>query len=114
MTRSANDLEQQAEASRQALQKDVQALKEKVRPRRVMNDAVDRAKDKGRRMAARTSAQAKDLALRTGSQARTLAARTTAQARANPVPFAVAGAAVLAGAGWLAARSWKKRRRRLA
>lgn len=110
MTQSTGELERQAEASREALQRDVGALKEKVRPKRMMGDAVARAKDKGRAMAARTGAQAKDLAVRTTSQAKGLAAKTTAQAKANPVPFAVAGGAVLAGAAWLVARSWKKRR----
>lgn len=124
MTMSADELERQNDASRAALSQDVQALKEKVRPRRLMSDAVMSAKGKGRRMAeatsaraqdlaARTTSQAKVLASRTSAQAKSLARRTTAQAKVHPIPFAVAGGALLAGAAWLVAWNWKKRRDRL-
>ena len=89
MTRSPAELEPGIEASRQALARDVAALRERATPRRLLNDAVETARSRGRRAGAR--------ALRTASSR----------------PFQLSlGGAILAGVGaWLLARLIASRRK---
>jgi hypothetical protein len=89
-TRSPAELEPGIEASRQALARDVRALKEKAAPRQMLNDAVAtvgaRSREAGRR------------ALRTASS--------------NPVWLSVIGGLVVAGGGaFLLVRLLAARRR---
>jgi hypothetical protein len=51
--RSPDELEPGIEASRQALARDVAALRERAAPRRLFNDAVETARIQGRRAGAR-------------------------------------------------------------
>ena len=87
MTRSPAELEPEIEASRQALARDVAALKERAAPRRLMGDAVEKARDQGRRAGARL--------LRTASS--------------PPFQVAVVGAILAGVAAWLLARRRKAR-----
>lgn len=92
MMRSPEDLEPGIEASRQALARDVAALRERATPRRLMGDAVETVRLRGR--------QAGDRLIRT--------------AGSNPVWVSVIGSGILAGAGvgiWLLVRSRAAARR---
>ena len=88
-TRSPTELEPGIAASREALARDVAALRARATPWRLLNDAVETARTQGRRTGARV--------LRTASS--------------PPFQMAVVGA-VLAGVGaWLLARLIASRRR---
>jgi len=86
MIRSPDELEPGIEASRQALARDVAALRERATPRRLMGDAVETVRLRGR--------EAGDRLIRT--------------AGSNPVWVSVIGGGILAGAGlgiWLLVRN---------
>lgn len=92
MMRSPAELEPGIEASRQALARDVAALREKATPRRMVGDAVETVRLRGR--------EAGERLIRT--------------AGANPVWVSVIGSGILAGAGvgiWLLVRSRAAARR---
>jgi Protein of unknown function (DUF3618) len=76
-TRSPAELEPEIEASRQALARDVGALKEKVAPRQMLSDALTTVGARGREAGRR--------ALRTASS--------------NPVWLSVIGGGIVAAAG---------------
>lgn len=88
MNRSASDVQNEIAASRAALDQDLDALKQKMAPDRLMRDARGRAAAKGQAMASRLAAQA----------------------RANPLPLAIAGVALSCLVAWRAAAGVRKRR----
>jgi Protein of unknown function (DUF3618) len=89
-TRSPAELEPEIEASRQALARDVGALKEKAAPRQMLSDAAATVGARGREAGRR--------ALRTASS--------------NPVWLSVIGGGIVAGVGaFLLARLLAARRR---
>ena len=90
MTRSPSELEPEIEASRQALARNVGALREKAAPRRMLSDAVDTVRSRGR--------DAGRQVLRT--------------ARSEPVWLSVVGGVIAAGGGaYLIAQLVANRRR---
>jgi hypothetical protein len=91
MNKSPAELEAEIEASRQALARDLDALKDKAAPRKLVREA----------------------ARKTGVRIRRAGAGLLGRARSNPIPVAVIGGAA-AGVAWLLARRRHGRSQRLA
>jgi hypothetical protein len=90
MTRSPTELEPEVEASRRALARDVGALKQRATPRRMLGDAMDTVRTRGRNAGRQV--------LRT--------------ARSEPVWLSVVGGVIAAGGGaYLIAQLVASRRR---
>jgi LPXTG-motif cell wall-anchored protein len=86
MSKSPTELESEISDARRSLAEDLDALKDKAAPRRMMGEAARRARTKSREVGDRVLHKAK----------------------ANPAPLAVMGAAI-AGAAWLLARRRRSR-----
>jgi hypothetical protein len=111
MTKTPAKLEAQAEASRQALQDDVQALKEKVRPKRMAQDAARTIGTRGRKLAYQARDRGGRLAAQAARGSQRMAGKVARQAKEDPFPFVVGGA--IAGAALIIGLSRRGGRREL-
>lgn len=121
MTRSPTELEPEIEASRQALAADVAALKERAAPRRLMGDAVEKARERGRQAGARLLKTATSDAVWASvigggiiAGVTLMLVRRRRAARRDTVAANVARATEPMGAVFAAAAAWLLARRRRA
>jgi hypothetical protein len=102
--------DERLEDTRERLARDVGALKQKLKPRRLARDTARKAADKGQEAAAMAAERGREAAKVAAAQSARAARDVARTARANPLPFVAVGAAA-ACAAWALARHRRNRER---